>query len=77
MKEETFHIPRASPLFYPFFLMSAGKEEKDAEVEKKPASVKRVEQLTGKTVDFVNVDIGDYQALKAVFQKVRTLNSIN
>ena len=57
--------------------MSAGKEEKDAEVEKKPTSVKRVEQLTGKTVDFVNVDIGDYQALKAVFQKVRALNSIN
>ena len=52
--------------------MSAGNKEKDAdEVEKKPTSIKRVEQLTGKAVDYVNVDIGDYQSLKAVFQKVR------
>lgn len=38
--------------------------------DKEPESLKRVQQLTGKQVTFLNVDIRDRVALENVFQKV-------
>lgn len=42
-----------------------------ADKNDKPESLKRVEQITGETVSFYNVDIRDYEALDRIFKTVR------
>ncbi len=44
--------------------------------EKKPASLERVEELAGKTVDFHNVDISDVEALDKIFKLVSRWKSL-
>lgn len=41
-----------------------------AEKDQKPESLKRVEKITGKTVEFHDVDIKDAGSLDAIFKKV-------
>lgn len=41
--------------------------------ETKPASLQRVEELTGKSVAFHNADIGDPQSLEKIFNQVNQI----
>jgi hypothetical protein len=41
--------------------------------EKKPTSLERVEELSGKTVDFHNVDINDAESLDKIFKLVTNI----
>jgi hypothetical protein len=43
--------------------------------EKKPTSLERVEELSGKTVDFHNVDINDAESLDKIFKLVTNILS--
>lgn len=41
-----------------------------AEKDEKPESLKRVEKIAGKKVEFYNVDIKDRESLNTIFRKV-------
>ena len=58
-----------------FLILICVLHAKTGSDEKKPTSLERVEELSGKTVDFHNVDINDAESLDKIFKLVTNILS--